>query len=550
MGAAKIYLYDTTLRDGCQSEDVSLTVDDKVTVAARLDECGFDYIEGGWPGSNERDAAFFTEVKKLKLRHAKIAAFGSTRRANLKASQDRNLELILRADTPVATVVGKTWDLHVREALRISREENLEVIHDTVAYLKKHVDEVILDAEHFFDGIATNREFALECLKAAGDAGADWICLCDTNGGRLPFEIEAGVAAARAAVATPIGIHCHNDSDVAVANTIAAVRAGAVQVQGTINGLGERCGNSNLISVIANLQLKMGYQCVTPAKLKSMRELSTLVYELANITPVNRQPYVGRSAFAHKGGLHVSAIQRNARTYEHIDPALVGNDRRVLLSELAGQSNIVYKAREFGLEIDPKDEKVGALLAQLKRLEAEGYAFDGADASFELVMLRALGLEREHFRLVSFRVFDDKWDEDQVPFSEAIVVIDGPDGRRSRSSAIGNGPVNALDSALRKALVPYYPNLASMQLSDYKVRVLDNGVGTGARVRVLIESTDGKRRWGTVGVSNNVIEASWQALVDSVEYKLHRDHAKSNVRIRMRKPANGARTAARDSSVS
>ena len=549
--AKKIHLYDTTLRDGCQSEDVSLTVDDKLSIAARLDEFGFDYIEGGWPGSNERDAAFFIEVKKLKLRHAKIAAFGSTRRANLKAAQDRNLELILRAGTPVATVVGKTWDLHVREALRISNEQNIEVIHDTIAFLKKRVDEVILDAEHFFDGLAASPDFALQCLSAAADAGVDLICLCDTNGGRLPFEIEDAVRLARATVSCPIGIHCHNDSEVAVANTIAAVRAGAVQVQGTINGLGERCGNTNLISAIANLQLKMGYQCVPPARLKSLRELSTLVYELANITPYARQAYVGRSAFAHKGGLHVSAIQRNSRTYEHIDPALVGNDRRVLLSELAGQSNIVYKAREFGLEIDPKDEKVGKLLAELKRLEAEGYVYDGADASFELVMLRALGLEREHFRLVSFRVFDDKWDEDQVPFSEAIVVIDGPDGRRSRSSAIGNGPVNALDSALRKSLVPYYPNLGAMQLSDYKVRVLDNGAGTGARVRVLIESGDGKRRWGTVGVSNNVIEASWQALVDSVEYKLHRDRAKPRIPTKERKagtsvknqaPNGGART--------
>ena len=533
--AKKIHLYDTTLRDGCQSEDVSLTVDDKLTIAGRLDEFGFDYIEGGWPGSNERDAAFFIEVKKLKLRHAKIAAFGSTRRANLKASQDRNLELILRADTPVATVVGKTWDLHVREALRITNEQNFEVIHDTIAFLKRRVDEVILDAEHFFDGFAADPDFALKCLSAAADAGVDLICLCDTNGGRLPFEIEDGVKAARATVSCPIGVHCHNDSEVAVANTIAAVRAGAVQIQGTINGLGERCGNANLISTIANLQLKMGYQCVSPAKLKSLRELSTLVFELANITPMPRQPYVGRSAFAHKGGLHVSAIQRDSRTYEHIDPALVGNDRRVLLSELAGQSNIVYKAREFGLDIDPKDEKIGNLLAELKRLEGQGYVFDGADASFELVMLRGLGLEREHFRLVSFRAFDDKWDEDQEPFSEAIVVIDGPDGRRSRSSAIGNGPVNALDSALRKSLVPYYPSLGAMQLTDYKVRVLDNGVGTGARVRVLIESTDGKRRWGTVGVSNNVIEASWQALVDSVEYKLHRDRAKPRIAARDRK---------------
>src|SRR5579885_3833322 len=331
MGAAKIYLYDTTLRDGCQSEDVSLTVDDKVSIAARLDEFGFDYIEGGWPGSNERDAAFFTEVKKLKLKHAKIAAFGSTRRANLKASQDRNLELILRADTPVAAVVGKTWDLHVREALRISREENLAVIHDTIAYLKKHLDEVILDAEHFFDGIAANREFALECLKAAADAGADWICLCDTNGGRLPFEIEAGLAAARAAVATPLGIHCHNDSDVAVANTLAAVRAGATQVQGTINGLGERCGNTNLISVIANLALKYpGYELLRPGQLVHLTELSRYVYETANMNFRPGQPFVGASAFAHKGGMHVHGVRKNAASYEHIDPATVGNERRVL----------------------------------------------------------------------------------------------------------------------------------------------------------------------------------------------------------------------------
>jgi 2-isopropylmalate synthase len=522
----KIQVYDTTLRDGCQSEDVSLTLDDKLEIARRLDDLGFDYIEGGWPGSNDRDAAFFTAVKKLKLRHAKIAAFGSTRRANIKASEDRNLGLILSADTPVATVVGKTWDLHVREALRISNENNLEVIHDTIGYLKKHVDEVILDAEHFFDGYYFNPEYAIACLRAAAEAGVDLICLCDTNGGRLPHEIEIAVAAAISAASCPIGIHCHNDSEVAVANTLAAVRVGAAQVQGTINGVGERCGNANLISIVADLQLKLGYTCIPAAKLKKLREVSMLVYELANITPVTRQPYVGRSAFAHKGGLHVSAIQRNVRTYEHIDPALVGNARHVVLSELAGRSNIVYKAKEFGIDLASDDDKVGTLLDELKRLEAEGYVFEGADASFELVMLRTLGLEREHFSFISFRVFDDKWHEEQAPFSEAVVILEGPDGKRTRNSAIGNGPVNALDSALRQALVPYYPHLRSMQLADYKVRVLDNGAGTGARVRVLIESTDGKKRWGTVGVSNNVVEASWQALVDSVEYKLHKDHAK------------------------
>jgi 2-isopropylmalate synthase len=521
-----IQVYDTTLRDGCQSEDVSLTIADKVEVARRLDDLGFDYIEGGWPGSNERDAAFFGEIRKARLRHSKVAAFGSTRRANVRAAQDRNLQLLLRAETPVATVVGKTWDLHVREALRISADSNLEILNDTIAFLKKRVAEVIFDAEHFFDGYFSKPEFALDCLKAVDAAGADLICLCDTNGGRLPHEIDAAVKAARAAVSCPIGIHCHNDSEVAVANTIAAVEAGAVQVQGTINGFGERCGNANLISIIANLQLKLGYQCVPAAKLKQLREVSTLVYELANVTPFQRQPYVGRSAFAHKAGLHVSGIQRNAHTYEHIDPLTVGNNRRVLLSELAGRANIVYKAREFGIDISPDNEKIAVLLDELKRLEGEGYVYDGADSSFELLMLRTLGLAREHFNFVSFRVFDDKWHEDHAPFSEAVVVIEGPDGARTRTSAIGNGPVNALDSALRTALIPYYPNLETMRLADYKVRVLGTGAGTGARVRVLIESTDGKRRWGTVGLSSNVVDASWQALVDSIEYKLHKDNVK------------------------
>ena len=537
--AKHIQVYDTTLRDGCQSEDISLTVEDKVTIAQRLDDLGFDYIEGGWPGSNDRDAAFFKEIKKIKIHHAKIAAFGSTRRSGVRAAADRNLQLILRTGTQVATVVGKTWDMHVREALRIPLNENLEIINDTIAFLKKNFDEAIFDAEHFFDGYFHNPEYALACLKAVDDAGVTLIALCDTNGGRLPGEIEAAVTAARAAVNCPIGIHCHNDSDVAVANTLAGVRAGAVQVQGTINGFGERCGNANLVSIIANLQLKLGYHCVPPAKLKTMREVSRLVYELANITPFARQPYVGRSAFAHKGGLHVSGIQRNTATYEHIDPALLGNDRRVLLSELSGRANIAYKAKEFGLELDTANDKIGVLLDELKRLEGAGYTFDGADASFELLMLRTLGLAKEHFNFVSFRVFDDKWHEDRAPFSEAVVVIEGPDGVRTRNSAIGNGPVNALDSALRQALLSYYPNLEAMQLVDYKVRVLDNGAGTEARVRVLIESTDGKRRWGTVGLSSNVIEASWQALVDSIEYKLHKDHVKP--RAKAASKHNGAR---------
>jgi 2-isopropylmalate synthase len=424
--------------------------------------------------------------------------------------------------------------MHVREALRLPLQENLEILHDTIAYLKKHVDQVIFDAEHFFDGYHFNPEYALSCLKAVEDAGVDLICLCDTNGGRLQHEIETAVVAAGQMLETSLGIHCHNDSEVAVANTIAAVRSGAVQVQGTINGFGERCGNANLVSIIANLQLKLGYSCVPADRIKMLQETSMLVYELANIAPNPRQAYVGRSAFTHKAGLHVSGIQRNVKTYEHIDPAAVGNDRRVVLSELSGRANILYKTREFGLGSDLSQQQVETLLDELKRLEALGYTFDGADASFELLMLRTLGMATDHFNFVSFRVFDDKWHEDQAPFSEAVVVLEGPDGQRTRTSAIGNGPVNALDSALRRALMPYYPKLAQMQLVDYKVRVLDNGAGTGARVRVLIESTDGSRRWGTVGVSANVVEASWQALLDSVDFKLHKDQ------IKPRKPAASA----------
>jgi 2-isopropylmalate synthase len=531
----KIQIYDTTLRDGCQSEDVSLAVEDKLQIAERLDDLGIDYIEGGWPGSNPRDAAFFTEVKRLRLRHARVVAFGSTRRHGVKAAADRNLQLILRADTAAACVVGKTWDLHVRDALRIPLKANLEILHDTIAYLKKNLDEVIFDAEHFFDGYALNPDYAIACLQAVADVGVDRICLCDTNGGRMPDEIAAFTRAASEAVAVPLGIHCHNDAEVAVANTIAGVRNGATQVQGTINGLGERCGNANLVSIIANLQLKLGYECVPADRIKMLSETSRLVYELANITPNPRQPYVGRSAFAHKAGLHVSGIQRNVHTYEHLDPALVGNDRRVLLSELSGRANILYKLREFGVGEELSPDQIDKLLEELKRLEGIGYTFDGADASFELLMLHTLGLARDHFNFVSFRVFDDKWHEDQAPFSEAVIVIEGPDGQRTRTSAIGNGPVHALDLALRTALLPYYPGLSRMQLVDYKVRVLDDGAGTGARVRVLIESTDGSRQWGTVGLSSNVVEASWQALVDSVEFKLHKDNAKP----RINRPAGG-----------
>ena len=517
-----VLLYDTTLRDGCQAEDISFTLEDKLRIAEKLEEMGIDYIEGGYPGSNPRDADFFKQVKKLKLKHAKIASFGTTRKFGAKPSQDINLKVLLAAQTPVVTLVGKTWDLHVRDDLRISQKANLEVIADSIAYMKKRVDEVIFDAEHFFDGFRANPEYALECLKAAEEGGADWIVLCETNGGRLPADVRDALAQVRRVITTPIGIHCHNDGELAVANTLAAVEGGATQVQGTINGFGERCGNVNLISVIANLQLKIGKKCVTPAQLKKLREVSQLFYELANIHPNKRQAFVGDSAFAHKGGLHVSGVLKNRETYEHIDPELVGNRQRVLVSDLSGRSNIVYKGKEYGIDLTEHNDAVREILRRTKELEGRGYEFQAAEASFELLIQEALGKKRKNFNLIGFRVIDEKRKEDEAPISEATIMVQ-VDGVVEHAAAMGNGPVNALDQALRRALTKFYPALEQVQLLDYKVRVLSSGEGTGAVVRVLIESGDGKDRWGTVGVSHNVIEASWQALVDSIDYKLYKD---------------------------
>ena len=523
----RIQLYDTTLRDGCQGEEIALTVDAKLAVAERLDAFGVHYIEGGWPGSNPRDAAFFGPAMKLGLKHAKVVAFGSTRRPGNTAASDENLKMILDAGTPAACIVGKTWDLHVREELRISREANLELIHDSVSYLKKRLDEVILDAEHFFDGWAANPEFTLECLKAAADAGATVICLCDTRGGSMPSQITAGVKAAQSVVGVPLGIHCHNDSELAVANSLAAVEAGCVQVQGTINGVGERCGNANLVSIVANLQLKMGYHCVKQDKLRGLTELSHYVDELANREPLKSQAYVGMSAFAHKAGLHASAVRKHASTYEHIDPTLVGNHQRVLVSDQAGRSNLMHKAKELGIAPEVIEPKVKGLLAEIKRLEHQGFQFEGADASFELLLQKAINGERaRNFELVGFRVIDEKRNESEVPIAEATIMVKGPDGTVEHTAAIGNGPVNALDVALRKALVRFFPSIERVRLVDYKVRVLEGGAGTKGVVRVLIESQDDKAHWTTVGVSENVIEASWQALVDSIDYKLYKDGKK------------------------
>ena len=522
-----ILIYDTTLRDGCQAEDISFTLEDKLRITEKLVDLGTDYIEGGYPGSNPRDADYFKKVTKLKLKKTRVAAFGTTRKPSARPSQDLNLKVILDADTPVVTLVGKTWDLHVHDDLRISKKANLEIIADSIAYMKGRVDEVIFDAEHFFDGYGSNPEFAVECLKAAQQGGADCIVLCDTNGGNLPGHIREAIAGLEGSIKTPLGIHCHNDGELAVANTMTAVEMGVRHVQGTMNGFGERCGNLNLCSLIPNLQLKMGKSCIDPKQLKKLREASHFFYELANIMPYKHQPYVGDSAFAHKGGLHVSGILKNRETYEHIDPDLVGNRQRVLVSDLAGRSNILYKAKDYGIELTGDDYRVNKILRRIKDLESQGYEFEAAEASFELLIQASLGRKKKNFRLVGFRVIDEKKTESEPPISEATIMVE-VDGEVEHAAAMGNGPVNALDQALRKALTKFYPTLKEVELLDYKVRVLSSGEGTGSTVRVLIESGDRRGEWGTVGVSHNVIEASWQALMDSIDYKLYKDSKKKS----------------------
>lgn len=509
-----IELYDTTLRDGTQAEEISLTVDDKLRIAAKLDELGIHYVEGGWPGSNPKDDEFF---RRVSLQKSKLVAFGSTRRRGIAADQDKNLAALLKAKTPAVTIFGKSWDLHVREALHASLEENLELIQTSVLYLKSRVGEVLYDAEHFFDGFKANPEYALRSVQTAAEAGADRIVLCDTNGGSLPSEVGEIVRKVKAILPVPLGIHCHNDGELAVANSLAAVQAGAIQIHGTINGIGERCGNANLISIIPNLKLKLGIPCLSDDQLKRLREISRFVDELANRIPSSNQPYVGDSAFAHKGGVHVSAVLKNRATYEHISAEAVGNVSRVLVSDLSGLSNISYKAREFGLELDPKDPAARRIVQELKNLESKGYEFEAAEASFEILMRRALKKYRPFFKLIGFRVVDEKGKGKPHALAKLQIEVDG---RRETTSARGVGPVNALDNALRKALVRFYPKVREVRLVDYKVRVLPAGKGTASQVRVLIESRDKKNTWSTVGVSPNIIQASWQALVDSLEYKL------------------------------
>ncbi len=515
----RIEVYDTTLRDGSQAEDVNFSVEDKLRITEKLDELGIHYIEGGWPGANPKDAEYFRKARKLDLSNAAVVAFGSTHRARTRVEKDGNVKAILNAGTGVATIFGKTWDFHVTDALRISLEENLELIHNTVRYLKERLDKVFFDAEHFYDGYRDNPDYALRCLIAAQDSGADCIVLCDTNGGTLPAEVGKITSAVKKALKSPLGIHAHNDSECGVANSVMAVEAGARHVQGTINGLGERCGNANLCSIIPDLQLKLGYRCVTDEQLRRLRDVSRFVNEIANLRHFRRQPYVGDSAFAHKGGIHVSAIAKKPRTYEHIVPELVGNSRRVLISDLAGKSNVLRKAEEFGLHIQKDSPQLMEILATIKELENQGFQFEAAEGSFELLMRKTLGLHRRFFDLIGFRVIVEKRKEGEEPLSEATIMV-RVGGHVEHTAATGNGPVNALDNALRKALEKFYPQLKSIRLIDYKVRVLAAGRGTSAKVRVLIESGDDDLRWGTVGVSENIIEASWQALVDSIEYRL------------------------------
>ncbi len=518
-----VRIYDTTLRDGTQAEDISFTVEDKLRIAEKLDELGVHYIEGGWPGSNPRDIQFFQEARRLRLAQARLCAFGSTCRPGVAPDDDVNIQALLEADTPTVTVFGKSWDLHVEDALRTGLAENLEIIERSVAHLKARGREVVYDAEHFFDGHKANPEYAVETVRAALRGGADVVVLCDTNGGSLPWDIRRVVEDLRAVVAsTPLGIHCHNDGELAVANTLTAVEAGVTHVQGTVNGFGERCGNANLISIIPNLILKMGRSCISMDRLRRLRDVSRFVSELANLQHDKHQPFVGDSAFAHKGGVHVSAVRRNPLTYEHIDPSLVGNTQRVLISDLSGRANVLSKARELGIELQESSELARRVLERVKSLEAQGYLYEGAEASFEVLLRKAMGRHRKFFDLMGFRVIDEKRHEDEEPIAEATIMV-RVDGVVEHTAAIGNGPVNALDAAMRKALEKFYPVIRDIRLVDFKVRVLTSGGGTESRVRVLIESGDGRETWGTVGVSENIIQASWQALVDSIEFKLMRE---------------------------
>ncbi len=526
----QIWIYDTTLRDGAQADGISLSVGDKLRIAHQLDAMGIPFIEGGWPGANPKDVQFFWQLKEEPLSQAEIVAFCSTRRPNKAAAEDRMLQALLAAGTRWITIFGKSWDLHVTEGLKTSLEENLAMIGDTIEYLRSQGRRVIYDAEHWFDGYKQNGDYALSTLKAALDAGAEWLVLCDTNGGTLPHEVTEIVGAVIKAFpelgesgsdSPKLGIHTHNDSGTAVANSLAAVREGATMVQGTMDGYGERCGNANLCTVIPNLQLKMGYDCLEEKDLAELTRTSRLVSEIVNLAPDRRAPFVGSCAFAHKGGIHVSAVERNPLTYEHVKPEAIGNQRRILISEQSGLSNVLAKARSFGIELRKEDPACREILQRLKELEHQGYQFEAAEASFELLMHSALGNRKQMFQLQGFQVHCDFLQGNGLPYTNALATIKvGVNGEDILEVAEGEGPVAALDKALRKALVKFYPEIAAFHLTDYKVRILDSAAGTSAKTRVLVESSNGEQRWTTLGVSTNILDASYQAVVEGIEYGL------------------------------
>lgn len=521
MPQKSLTIYDTTLRDGSQTDGITFTVDDKLSILAKLDEFGVDYVEGGWPGANPKDIEFFGEAVKLKLKNTKLVAFGSTRRAGVSAKDDQLFNQLVINDVNYITIFGKSWDWHVTQMLKTTLDENLNMIQDSISYLRSLNKTVFYDAEHFFDGYKANPTHSIDTLKAAHRGGAAVLVLCDTNGGTLPNEItEIMNAVKKELPEAELGIHCHNDSELAVANSISAVIAGATQIQGTINGLGERCGNANLISIIVNISLKLPqYKVSDKISLDKLTVLSHFVDEVANITPDHHQPYVGRSAFAHKGGVHISAVSTSRSAYEHIDPVQVGNTRKILVSEQSGGSTILSKAKDYGVDITKDSPAVRNIINKIKELEHRGYQFDGAEASFELIMQEALGSRKHYFDMLGYKVLVSAENADKDPLAEATVKIKVND-EVVFVGAEGDGPVNALDMALRKALSQFYPSVNDFTLRDFKVRIVDSQDGTAAKVRVLIESGDGNKTWSTVGVSHNIVEASWEALVDSIEYGL------------------------------
>jgi 2-isopropylmalate synthase len=519
----KVEILDTTLRDGAQSEGISFSVRDKLAIVETLDNLGVALIEAGNPGSNPKDLAFFEEVRTLKLKHARLAAFGATRRPGVAVADDAQVRSLVSAGTPVLVIFGKSWDLHVTEVLKTTLDENRHMIRETLAYAKKHAERVVYDAEHFYDGYRANPEYALLTLEAAVEAGADVLCLCDTNGGRFPEEVAAATQAVaeRFGRRVAVGVHTHNDSGLAVANTLAAVRAGAAHVQGTLVGFGERCGNANLATIIANLQLKAGYTCLPAAKMAGLTAAARRVAEIANIVLADDQPYVGTKAFTHKAGMHMDGVRKCSASFEHVPPESVGNARRFLISEIAGRSAVLARIQRVAPHVQKSDKVVDEVVAQLKALEQKGYQFEGADGSFELLVRKALGTYKPHFALEHYQILGERPAKNEAEGASAIVKVRVGDSTEI-TAAQGDGPVNALDRSLRKALERFYPVLAEVRLTDFKVRVLDGNRATEAKVRVLIESTDGRSIWTTVGVSFDIIEASWFALVDSIEYHLSR----------------------------